>query len=85
MTGGPTLLFDPVTLIRTFIQRACSKVPRTGKHVNHNNQLEEELAHAHFKYTENKHEKTTYEFRVGSLLVYELEIIPVGHVEYENN
>ena len=64
------MLFDPIILIRTFIQRACSKVPRTGKHVKYNHQLEEEHAHAHFKYTENKHEKTNYEFRVGLLLAY---------------
>ena len=72
------MLFYPIILIRTFIQRACSKVPGTGKHVNHNNQLEEELAHTHFKYTENKHEKTNYEFTVRLLLVYELKIIPVA-------
>ena len=53
--------------------------------MNDNNQLEEELAHAHFKYTENKHEKTNYEFKVSSLLVYELKIIPVAHVEHANN
>lgn len=44
----PTFLDDPIMLLRTFIKRACNKVPRTGKHVNHNNQPEEELAHAHF-------------------------------------
>ena len=58
-------MFDPIGPIRTFIQWACNAVPRTGKHMNDNNQLEEELAHAYFRYTKNKHEKTSYELRVG--------------------
>ena len=43
--------------------------------MNNNNQVDEELAHAHFEYAgkkkqnKTKHEKTSYEFRVGSLLV----------------
>ena len=59
-----TLTFDPIVLTRTFIQRACNAVPGTGKHVNNNNQVDEELAHAHFEYAEKKHEKTSYEFRI---------------------
>ena len=51
--------------------------------MKYNHQLEEEHAHAHFKYTENKHEKTNYEFRVGLLLAYKLKIIPLVHVGYE--
>ena len=79
-TGIPTLMFNPVVIRRTFIQRACNAVPRTGKHMNTYDQLEYELAHAYFRYTENKHEKTSYEFRVGSLLVYYLTIIQIALV-----
>ena len=79
-TGIPTLMFDPVAIRRTFIQWACNAVPRTGKHVNTYDQLEDELAHAYFRYTENKHEKTSYEFRVGSLLVYYSTIIQLALV-----
>jgi len=55
----PTLMFDPIVLISTCIQRACNAEPGTGKHVNNNNQLDEELAYTHFRYTENKHDKTS--------------------------
>ena len=50
-------MFDPIVVIRTYIQRACNAKPGTGKHVNNNNQLDEELAYTHFWYTENKQEK----------------------------
>ena len=48
--------------------------------MNNNNQVDEELAHAHFEYAgkkkqKTKHEKTSYEFRVGSLLVNYLTIV----------
>ena len=44
--------------------------------MNNNNQVDEELAHAHFEYAEKKkHEKTSYEFRVGSLLVNYLTVV----------
>ena len=68
-TEIPALLFDPIMVIWTFIPRACNKVPRTGKHMNYDHQLDEKLAHAHFKYTVNKHEKTNYEFIPIGLLV----------------
>ena len=55
-------------------------MPSTGKHVNANNQLEEEPDYANFSDTKNKHEKTNYEFRVGSLVVCYLSIIPLAHV-----
>ena len=60
-------MFHPMVPSRTYIKRACNPMPSTGKHVNANNQLEEELDYANFSYTENKHEKTSYEFKVGSL------------------
>ena len=68
---------------RTYIKRARNPKPSTGKHVNTNNQLKEELDYAHFSYTKNKHQKKSYEFRVGSLMVYYLTIIPLAHVRYE--
>lgn len=46
--------------------------------MNNNNQVNEELAHAHFEYAgkkKTKHEKTSYEFKVGSLLVNYLTIV----------
>ena len=43
--------------------------------MNNNNQVDKEFAHAHFKYAENKHEKTSYEFRVRSLLANYLTIV----------
>jgi len=50
-------MFDPIVLMRTYIQRTCNAKPGTGKHVNNNNQLDEELAYTDFRYTENKHVK----------------------------
>ena len=48
-------MFDPVALIRALIQWTGNEIPTTGKHINYDHQLEEELAHPHIKHTENKH------------------------------
>jgi len=50
-------MFDPMVPSRTYIKRAGNPKPSTGKHVNTNNQLEEELDNAHFGYAKNKDQK----------------------------
>lgn len=84
-TEIPTLMLYPMVPFRTYIKRACNPKPGTGKHVNANNQLEEELDYANFSYTRSKHKKhkTSYEFRVGSLVVCYLSIIPLAHVGHQ--
>lgn len=57
-------------------------MPSTGKHVNANNQLEEEFDYANFSYTKSKQEKKN-KFRDGSLVVCYLSIIQLAHVGYQ--
>lgn len=56
-TKIPTLMFHPMVPFRTYIKRTCNPMPSTGKHVNANNQLEEEFDYANFSYTKSKQEK----------------------------
>ena len=64
------------------MKRTCNPMPSTGKHVNANNQLEEEFDYANFSYTKSKQEKKN-KFRVGSLVVCYLSIIQLAHVGYQ--